>query len=280
MPVRPASATLPLARPSPPNYPHRRLTVGDVYRALWRYSALILALTVACVVTAWYVASQQTKTYEATTLLRLQFPTSADPGSELEALEAGERLAIAYANVVESGALDRRVVLAAAAGLSGRESSSFDLSASELEGLEMLRVAARSSDPTTAAVAANTVPQALRGLIRDTEASRGSIVVLRAATVPKSPVAPRIGLTIALAALLALIFNGALALFIEVFRDRLPEPDELEQLAGHPILATVPALRLRRLASDEPRTGLPTDGVLTGPPSEGQTGPRDSGRDR
>ena len=255
------------------------MTVGDVYRALWRYGALILALTAACVVTTWYVASQQTKTYEAATLLRLQYPSTADPGSELEALEAGERLALAYANVIESGALDRRVA-AAVPRLSGPGASSVELSASEVEGLEMLRVAAQSSDPATAAVAANAVPQALRELVRDTEASRGSIVVLRAATLPTSPVAPRIGLTIVLAALLALIFNSALALFLEVFRDRLPEPDELEQLAGQPILATVPALRLRRLATDDLKASSQGDGVLTGPPGDRHAAPRDRRSDR
>ena len=36
------------------------------------------------------------------------------------------------------------------------------------------------------------------------------------------------------------------SLLIELFRDRLPEPDELGQALGHPVLATIPTLRLHR----------------------------------
>jgi polysaccharide biosynthesis transport protein len=228
------------------------LTAGDVYRALWRYSALIVALTAACVLTAWYVASEQTKTYEASTLLRFQFPPRPDAESELDAFEAGERLALAYADVVDSGAIDERVRRIAVATAPQLGDSSIDLSADELDGLEMMRVFAQSDDPATAALVANAVPKALRGLIRDTDASRASVVVVRPASNPDSPVAPRVGLTLAVAALLALIFNGALALLLEVFRDRLPEPEELEDVAGTAVLATVPTLRLHRLDSDEP----------------------------
>jgi hypothetical protein len=53
-------------------------------------------------------------------------------------------------------------------------------------------------------------------------------------------------LKIAIAVMFGLIFNGALALLLELFRDRLPEPDELGQTLGRPVLATIPTLRLHQ----------------------------------
>jgi hypothetical protein len=53
-------------------------------------------------------------------------------------------------------------------------------------------------------------------------------------------------LKIAIAVMLGLIFNGALALLLELFRDRLPEPDQLGREVGVPVLATIPALLLHR----------------------------------
>jgi capsular polysaccharide biosynthesis protein len=268
-----------LARPWSRNYPQPKVTAGDVYRALWRYSALIIVLTAACIVTAWYVASQQTKTYEAWTLMRIEYPSSSDPGSRLDALEAGERLATTYASIIESGALDRDVARIVAPRLREPGASGVELSASEVEGLEMLRVASRSANPVTAAVTANAVPQALRGLVQQNDDSRESIVVLRAATTPSSAVDPQIGLTVAVAAVLALIFNGALALLLELFRDRLPEPDELEEVAEHPILATVPALRLGRLPHEELKPPDPRGEVLTTRQTGGRPGPEETGSD-
>jgi hypothetical protein len=60
-------------------------------------------------------------------------------------------------------------------------------------------------------------------------------------------------LTIAL--LVALIFNGALALLIELFRDRLPEAEQLGPDVGAPVLATIPTLRLHTAASLERERG-------------------------
>ncbi len=51
-------------------------------------------------------------------------------------------------------------------------------------------------------------------------------------------------MTIVLAILVALIFNGALALGREFFADRLPDVDEWHERFGKPVLATVPTLNL------------------------------------
>ncbi len=83
--------------------------------------------------------------------------------------------------------------------------------------------------------------------MRKTAPRSERIVTVKAATT-SSRVSRHLPLNVAIALVLGLIFSGALALLIELFRDRLPEADELEQTLGHPVLATIPNLRLHRMA--------------------------------
>jgi hypothetical protein len=111
-------------------------------------------------------------------------------------------------------------------------------------------------------VVANATPLALRTFIRSTGAPSEQIVIAKAATTPSSPVSRQLPLKLAIALILGLIFNGARALLLELFRDRLPESDELGQAVGHPVLATIPTLRLHPVgaveASREEPESVPT----------------------
>jgi capsular polysaccharide biosynthesis protein len=247
------------------------LTAGDVYRALWRHKLFIVVLTAMLVGATWYVTSRETREYEASTLVRVQErgPRAGDAGA---ALQAARTLAQTYAKLVGSGALREEIGTLIArctraarsqrsaaperanarlcepfddvtnGRISPRNVAAVPLSASAVEDLDLLTITARSENATSAMVAANAAPLALRTFIRRTGARSEQIVVAKAAT--SSPVSRQLPLRIAIAIALGLIFNGALALLIELFRDRLPDPDELGQVVGQPLLATIPSLRL------------------------------------
>jgi capsular polysaccharide biosynthesis protein len=125
--------------------------------------------------------------------------------------------------------------------------SKVELSAAEVQDLDLLSITARSTVPRRALLAAAAAPDALRGFILKTAPPSERIVTVKAATT-SSRVSRHLPLNVAIALVLGLIFSGALALLIELFRDRLPEADELEQTLGHPVLATIPSLRLHRMA--------------------------------
>jgi capsular polysaccharide biosynthesis protein len=130
-----------------------------------------------------------------------------------------------------------------------RKVSEVGLSGSPVQGVDLLTVSARSKTPTNATIAANAAPWALRAFIRRTGSGTEKVVLVKAATKPSSPVSRQLPLKIAIAVMFGLIFNGALALLLELFRDRLPEPDELGQALGRPVLATIPNLRLHDAAN-------------------------------
>jgi hypothetical protein len=135
--------------------------------------------------------------------------------------------------------------------------SQVHLSASPVQDLDLLSIGARSRSRRDATTAANSAPWALRAFIRKSGSLTEKIVTVKPAVVPSSPVSRQLPLKLAIALMLGLIFNGALALLLELFRDRLPEPEQVGLEVGVPLLATIPSLRLHTAASLEGERGAP-----------------------
>jgi capsular polysaccharide biosynthesis protein len=219
------------------------LTAGDVYRALWRHRVFITVLTAVFVAATWYATEQQTQTYEASALVRAQ-ERGRKAGDAAAALQASVTLAQSYAKMIDSGALDgqtRELLAGKVRNLSGVE-----VSADPVQDLDLLTIRARSNNARSATIVANATPSALKAFIHNSGSQSEHAVTVD--TTPSSPVSRHLALNVALALMLGLIFNGALALVLELVRDRLPEPDELGRAVGHPVLATIPTMRLHGAA--------------------------------
>ena len=246
------------------------MTIADVYRALWRHRLFIVLLTTLLVAAAWFVTSRQTPEYETSALVRVQQRVEEANGGPM-VVEDSQELAQTYAQIIGSGALRDRLDRAVPGALADAS-----LTASPVENLGLVWVTARSPSPEAAAALANAVPAALTSFIRSTGTLRDVIVTIRPAGVPTSPVSPSYTLNIALALFLGFIFNCALALFLEVLSDRLPESDKLEAATNRAVLATIPVLSFSRSKSpaddaveaarhDRASRGSPSSGELTGP---------------
>jgi capsular polysaccharide biosynthesis protein len=202
----------------------------------------MVVMTALLVAAAWFLTSRQTPIYEASTLIRV-LQEIKDPSETGGALATGERLARTYANIVETNNVADRIVN----DLDGQVAiEDVRISAEPVEDLELLWIAARNEDPERAALIANSAPNALESFIRQSEAVADEVIVVEAAGVPSTPVAPRLILNLALAFLLGLILNGALALLIEVLGDRIHDADEVERVTGQPVLGSVPTLQFIR----------------------------------
>jgi capsular polysaccharide biosynthesis protein len=218
----------------------------DVYRALWRHRVLIILLTAVFVGATAYFTSREAKTYEASTLARVQ-QRAASGGPSFDSLEASARLAQTYAKVIDSGAFDKPVKATVATKLPRKRNFAVKLSASPVQDLDLIWISARSHDPAVAAAAATLAAGQLQRFAKATSTPGTQIVTIKKATPPGSPTSPQIELNLGLALVLGLIFNGALALLIEVLRDRMPDPEDLGVSLGYPVLATIPTLELRRI---------------------------------
>ena len=223
----------------------------DVYRALWRHKVFILVLTALFGTATWFFVSRQTKTYEATSLVRVQQRITS-PTEAYGALQTGQLLAETYAKIAEADAIRRRIFTLVHDRIP-TDTGVIRIQASPVNQLDLLNLSAQSSDPQDAALVANAAPRALRNFIRETGTLRDQIVLVDRATVPTKPVAPHVKRSVVLALLLGLIFNSALALVLELLGDRVRDPEELERLFGVPVLATIPSVKLRVVP--EPRPG-------------------------
>jgi capsular polysaccharide biosynthesis protein len=322
------------------------VTAGDVYRALWRHKFFILLMTAAFVGATAYVTSQQTRRYEASTLVRVQ-EQGTQAGDASSALVASQTLTQSYAQIVDAGALKPQIktlvagcnsgkpgrlkgVLPVAPAAAGTQTangtanqtltpqaaarkarraaaarknlrrtygtacrsmgvsptrpappgrvSQVHMSGNPVQDLDLLTVSGRSRNRRNATIAANAAPWALRAFIRKVGSRTEKVVTIKAATLPTSPVSRQLPLKLVIAAMVGLIFNGALALLFEFFRDRLPEPDQLGLQVGLPVLGIIPTLRLQqagKLASKRqvPRPASVGDGEGSARPTGSRVGP-------
>jgi protein tyrosine kinase modulator len=213
--------------------------MADVYRALWRHKAFIVILTAGLATAVWFLTERQTPIYEASTLIRVE-QKIVDPGQADRSLDVGERLAKTYAKIAET----RQIALQVFTQLGGQvplDQIEGKISAQPIQDLELLSISARNRDPARAQLIANATPIVLERYAR-TGTLGDRVTPADKAELPTSPAAPNLKLNIAVAVLLGLVFNGALALLIEVVSDRFADTEELERLTGRPVLATVPTL--------------------------------------
>jgi capsular polysaccharide biosynthesis protein len=286
------------------------MSAGDVYRSLWRHKLFVVVLTAVFVGAAWYLTSREADSYEASTLVRAQ--QGGRSAGSAEALQASQTLAQTYARIVEEGALRDEIAmlvrqcsrrtpapdagprrrggatatrptlanpprgscesLGGIRGIAPRRVSAVGLSASPVQDLDLLSITARSDNPRNAVVAANAAPWGLRAFIRRSGSRTERIITVKPASIPTSPASRQLPLKIVIATMLGLIFNGALALILELFRDRLPEPDEFSRALGHPVLATIPSLRLHPLPVDAATREEPSLASGLQQPAEGELG--------
>ena len=237
------------------------MPAADVYRALWRHRLMIVLLTAVAGVAAYLFTTTQPQVYQASALIRIQ--QRAAPGDafgSVSSLELGRQLARTYARIVTTGSMGDRV----ARTLAGKvPRDDIEITAEPVGDVELLWISARSESPQVAAVVANATIAALREFIAETGTLRDQIVLVDRARAPSVPVLPRTTFTVAMAVLLALLFNAAVALAREFFADRLPEIDEWDAKFGRPVLATVPNLSFKaRPSAPATRPGTRARGTV------------------
>jgi capsular polysaccharide biosynthesis protein len=233
-----------IAAPGRRAYRPSSLTVGDVYRALWRHRVLMVVVTAAVVAATGYLVSRQPKMYEASALVRVQQEIQ-NPAEAFGALETGQRLAQTYARITTTANIAHRIAKALGGAVPEHEIDGH-LSASPVQNLDLLTISAANRSPEVARDVANAAPGALQAFIQQTGTLRDHVITVQPASVPTSPSSPRLKLDLVIALLLALLFNGALALALDVVRDRAEGADEIAAVAGTPVIGTVPALDLVR----------------------------------
>jgi protein tyrosine kinase modulator len=223
------------------------VTVGDVYRALWRHKIFIVLLTTCMVAGVFAAISREQKVYTASALIRIE-QNVQNPNDLYGALQTGGRLAQTYEFIVGTTTIAERIATALHGRVPYAEIAG-NVGATQVQDLDLLTIDAKSTDPSVAAAIANAAPAALKAYIRTTATLGDEIIPVQRATVPTAPSSPKKKLDLAIALLLGLLVNGTLALLIDLVGDRVAELDEFEEIAGAPVLGLIPTLELTVPAS-------------------------------
>jgi capsular polysaccharide biosynthesis protein len=229
-----------LARKFAPVRTLLRVMISDVYRTLWRHKVLIIVTTLLLVAVTAILTSRQTKLYTASSLVRVQHNIQ-DSQEALGALMTGERLARTYEPVAETKSVRHLVETRLQDKL---PDDTFVVDATQLSDLDLLKIAATHRDPKVAAAVANAIPAALTSFIDKTDTFPDTITMVERASPPTTPSSPNLRLRLVIALMLGLILSSGLVLFREMLSDRIEGPEELEKLTGHPVIATIPPLKL------------------------------------
>jgi len=206
-------------------------------------------MTAVVVGAAYFLTTRQTKMYTASSLVRVQ-QNVRNTEEAFGALLTGERLARTYEQIAETDSVSN-LVKTQLRGTVPADAIAID--AAQVSNLELLGISVTYKDPEVAAIVANAVPRALATFIERTGSFRDTITVVERASVPTSPSSPNLRLNLALALLLGLILSAGLALLRDSLSDRIESIEELEKIAGHPVIAVIPNLKFMQAPTPRKR---------------------------
>jgi capsular polysaccharide biosynthesis protein len=215
-----------------------RMTWQSAGRAIWRYRWLATILTAILVLVTGILVGQQPRTYETTSEVRIRQKV---PAGEVPDLDTAAANAANYSLLVggnEFAKLVQKEVAETLPGITEQEVNT-TLSADPIPGTGVLQIVASGRNPDRITLLANAAIPALENLAV-TQGSTEIVLPVDSATVPDSPVSPRVKLAIAIALILGLVMNGSLMVLLDLLRDRYADSDELQTATGRPVLATVP----------------------------------------
>jgi len=213
-------------------------------RAIWRYKWLAAGLTALLMLLTWFLVGRQPNEYQASTKVRIQ---AIVPRTDAPAIDVDKQNVSSYAEIV-NGSEFATIAAQKLAGsvppivppITAAEVEDA-VSASPVEGTDLLQVRATGENPVRLANIANVSLISLRQYSRENGA-RERIGPVDQAEVPTAPIAPKVALAVAIALVVGLVANGVLMVLLDLFRDRYASPEELEEATNKPLLAVVPRL--------------------------------------
>jgi capsular exopolysaccharide synthesis family protein len=213
---------------------HRR--IGAV---LWRRRWIVVGTFVVLTVLVALVANSLPKEYETTATL---WVTEGSGVTTFDSVQAGQVLAGTYGKVADNEVIADKVAGELPFEKTGEEvlsSTSFE----PVSETQLLKITATDREPVRARVIANTYAKTFIAYSRSQlgDAVRAHITFAAPAPTPTQPSRPQPALYTIAGALIALLLGAGLALLAEALDRHVRSADELEEIAGVPVLARIPA---------------------------------------
>lgn len=254
------------------------MTTKRFLAVLTRHAVFIGAMTAVIVLVTAIFTLQRDDRYRATAVAEVQAPVSDDGTISLQGTLTARERAVTISRLGGTRAVKDR-----ARRNAGDEAfAGVSCGVTQQSQSEFLSVSCEGTNPEAVAAAANATALALRAeleaqrLARIEELSRvyeqqirrlqnlgvdpasfptqpgfpnyREVELIQEASVPSSPFSPNVTRAIAIALLLGLILNSALAVLLEFAQDKPHEISDVERTVGEPILGTIPTIKRRSQA--------------------------------
>ena len=203
---------------------------------------LILLITIISAITSGVVSLYVLDPiYQASTTVMVGKPSNSLEGSQLQLqdINLNQRLAKTYSTIVQSRRVSEEVIKILGLPLTADQLRSKS-SVSLVRDTEFITINATDTDPTHAALIANTVADTF--MIHVKELMRtDNVQVLDKAIAPKNPIKPRANLNIAIATVLGFMVSIFLVFLLEYLDNTIKTPIDVEKHLGLNVIGTIPA---------------------------------------
>ncbi|MBB0992408.1 polysaccharide biosynthesis tyrosine autokinase [Dietzia sp. SLG510A3-30A2] len=214
----------------------------SVLRARW---IIIVAATLIGGLVALGMSLLTTPTYQS----KIQFYVTVAGGDSAAAAYQGslgaQQRVQSYAALVKSTDITQQVVDAAGADLTAGQVATKTAATADAKTV-LLNVAVTDSDPQRALQLARGFGDVLPAAINRLETPDGGgpalakLTVVNPPALPTSPVAPKTEQNVAIGLVLGLLVGIGIALLINTFDRRVKSKEQLESIAGKPVVGSIP----------------------------------------
>jgi capsular exopolysaccharide synthesis family protein len=205
---------------------------------------LILLAGALGLAAALALALSSTKVYTANAQIFVANDSATDLGQLVQGNAFSEARVHSYVSIADSPAVTDVVVRDLGLSITPAQLAS-QISASAPENTVLIDIRVRSGSPQEAARLTNAVASRFARVVADMEDTSRSgrspvrLTVTHPAIPPLSPTSPRVRLDIALGLLLGLAAGFGLAVVRKTLNSSVGSPEDLEQVAGAPVLTVV-----------------------------------------
>jgi succinoglycan biosynthesis transport protein ExoP len=212
------------------------LTGQEILQTVWRMKWLVVVTILVFLGVSTGVTILLPKVYQARATVRVVLPPEQTTDT-FARVQTSQTLARTYAELFKSpngfrAAVDRGRLPMDPGELAGATSVSY------VEETDLIYVQVEDTDPRQASSLANLLA---RTFIEENPPEAGEKIVLAdPAAPPGAPVRPSMLLNVALGLLLGTVMGVGAAILLGFFRDYVSSPEEIKELVGAPILASLP----------------------------------------
>lgn len=216
----------------------RRMNSETFLNVIWRRKWIVLGTMLVLAGATFAYSSTQQKVYESSATLLIAQPSDAQT---FDAVQASQVAARTYGEVLTSPNVAEQVSKELG-GTPSRDDLVNAVTADPVPETQLLRITIAANDPNEAKRIADTYADVFTRYVKTTltPATKVTLTVADAASVPDSPARPKPKLYAILALLLGLAIGLGLAALVDRFDRRIRRVEDLEKVVDLPILARVP----------------------------------------